>query len=200
MNDKGRDDARALGQALQAGLSADRQVVFQPAFFAPSIPPVLSGGKELQVMLDGVGGWHGCVAEREQLVDGGAARLGRAAPEPGTHMLIVTHKPNILDAFGRDWFEIKEGEASIFKPAGDGNVHAGRSGPDQPVGDVEVAERWSGGSSARRTCGSACSASAAPRSASRRPAPRRSPACSTSALDAGLNVIDTAECYLAARS
>jgi hypothetical protein len=23
----------------------------------------------------------------------------------------VTHKPNILDAFGKDWFEIKEGEA-----------------------------------------------------------------------------------------
>jgi hypothetical protein len=33
---------------------------------------------------------------------------------------VVTHKPNILDAFGKDWFEVKEGEASIFKPAGGG--------------------------------------------------------------------------------
>ena len=32
----------------------------------------------------------------------------------------MTHKPNILDAFGKDWFEIKEGEASIFKPDGKG--------------------------------------------------------------------------------
>jgi hypothetical protein len=42
------------------------------------------------------------------------------APDPGTNTLIVTHKPNILDAFGRDWFEVKEGEASIFKPDGKG--------------------------------------------------------------------------------
>jgi len=38
----------------------------------------------------------------------------------GTNTLIVTHKPNILDAFGKDWFEIKEGEASIFRPEGNG--------------------------------------------------------------------------------
>ncbi|HET8533673.1 MAG TPA: hypothetical protein VFO08_21155 [Methylomirabilota bacterium] len=42
------------------------------------------------------------------------------APKPGTNTLVVTHKPNILDAFGKDWFEVKEGEASIFKPAGGG--------------------------------------------------------------------------------
>jgi phosphohistidine phosphatase SixA len=37
-------------------------------------------------------------------------------PEAGKNMLIVTHKPNILDAFGKDWFEVKEGEASVFRP------------------------------------------------------------------------------------
>jgi hypothetical protein len=26
-----------------------------------------------------------------------------------------THKPNILDAFGKDWFDVREGEASVFK-------------------------------------------------------------------------------------
>jgi hypothetical protein len=41
-------------------------------------------------------------------------------PDPGTNTHVVTHKPNILDAFGRDWFEVKEGETSIFKPAGGG--------------------------------------------------------------------------------
>ena len=34
--------------------------------------------------------------------------------------LIVTHKPNVLDAFGKDWFEVREGEASIFKSEGSG--------------------------------------------------------------------------------
>jgi hypothetical protein len=43
------------------------------------------------------------------------------SPAPGTNTLVVTHKPNILDVFGNDWFEVKEGEASIFKPDGSGN-------------------------------------------------------------------------------
>ncbi len=43
-----------------------------------------------------------------------------AAPDPGTNTLIVTHKPNILDALGKDWFEIKEGEATIFRSDGGG--------------------------------------------------------------------------------
>ena len=41
-------------------------------------------------------------------------------PDPSTNTLIVTHKPNILDAFGKDWFELREGEASIFKPEAGG--------------------------------------------------------------------------------
>ena len=47
-------------------------------------------------------------------------KLAGIAPPAGKNTLIVTHKPNILDAFGRDWFEVKEGEASIFKPDGSG--------------------------------------------------------------------------------
>jgi len=37
-------------------------------------------------------------------------------PAEGTNTLLVTHKPNIIDALGKDWFDVKEGEASIFKP------------------------------------------------------------------------------------
>jgi hypothetical protein len=39
------------------------------------------------------------------------------APQPGTNTVLVTHKPNIVDALGKDWAEVKEGEASIFRPA-----------------------------------------------------------------------------------
>ncbi len=38
------------------------------------------------------------------------------APKPGTNTIIVTHKPNIIDALGKDWFDVKEGEASVFRP------------------------------------------------------------------------------------
>jgi ABC-type protease/lipase transport system fused ATPase/permease subunit len=40
------------------------------------------------------------------------------APEKGTNTVLITHKPNIIDALGKDWFDVKEGEASIFKPEG----------------------------------------------------------------------------------
>jgi hypothetical protein len=43
-------------------------------------------------------------------------KLLAATPKPGTNTLLVTHKPNILDALGKDWFDVKEGEASVFRP------------------------------------------------------------------------------------
>jgi hypothetical protein len=49
-------------------------------------------------------------------------KLAATVPPAGTNVVAVTHKPNILDAFGKDWFDLAEGEASIFKP--DGNAYA----------------------------------------------------------------------------
>ena len=37
-------------------------------------------------------------------------------PKPGTNTLLVTHKPNILEALGKDWWDVKDGEAGIFRP------------------------------------------------------------------------------------
>jgi hypothetical protein len=48
--------------------------------------------------------------------------MATAKPDAGVNTLIVTHKPNILDAFGKDWFDVKEGEASVFKPDGSNNL------------------------------------------------------------------------------
>jgi hypothetical protein len=38
----------------------------------------------------------------------------------GSNVVIVSHKPNIMDAFGKDWFDVREGEASVFRPDGNG--------------------------------------------------------------------------------
>jgi len=43
-------------------------------------------------------------------------KLLATTPQPGTNILLVTHKPNILDALGKDWFDVKEGETSVFRP------------------------------------------------------------------------------------
>ena len=39
-------------------------------------------------------------------------------PAKGKNTLLITHKPNIIDALGREWFDVKAGKASIFKPEG----------------------------------------------------------------------------------
>jgi hypothetical protein len=41
------------------------------------------------------------------------------APAPHTVTILITHQPNIIAALGKDWFDVREGEASIFRP-GDG--------------------------------------------------------------------------------
>jgi hypothetical protein len=47
-------------------------------------------------------------------------KLAATVPPAGTNTILVSHKPNIVDAFGKDWFDVREGEASIFKPDGSG--------------------------------------------------------------------------------
>ena len=42
--------------------------------------------------------------------------LVATAPKAGTDTILVTHYPNIIAALGKDWFDVKEGEASIFPP------------------------------------------------------------------------------------
>jgi len=43
-------------------------------------------------------------------------KLLATAPASGTNTVIVTHRPNILDALGKDFFDIAEGEAAVFQP------------------------------------------------------------------------------------
>ena len=37
-------------------------------------------------------------------------------PDEGTNTIIITHKPNIIDALGEGFSDIREGEAAIFRP------------------------------------------------------------------------------------
>jgi hypothetical protein len=41
-------------------------------------------------------------------------------------MVLITYKPNIIDALGKAWFEVKEGDASIFRPENGKHLLAAR--------------------------------------------------------------------------
>ena len=59
-------------------------------------------------------------------------QLAATRPESRTNTLIVTHKTNIRDAFGKMAADIKEGESLLFKPDG--------SDSPAPVARVEASE------------------------------------------------------------
>jgi phosphohistidine phosphatase SixA len=117
LNDKGRAQARAAGEAFRAaGVPIGKS--YSSRFQRAVDTARLIGGKEPQTTLDVTEGGL-VVSPNENSRRAQAFRaLAAAMPDPGTNTLIVTHKPNILDALGKDWFDVRLGEASIFKPDG----------------------------------------------------------------------------------
>jgi broad specificity phosphatase PhoE len=119
LNDKGRADAKAVGEAFR-GAAIPIGKSYSSRFVRAVETARLIGGKEPETTLDISEGGLVVTPNENNRRTQALRALVATAPDPGTNTLIVTHKPNILDAFGKDWFEIKEGEASIFRPEGTG--------------------------------------------------------------------------------
>ncbi len=115
LNDKGREAAKALGAAFKdIGVPVGK--VFTSQFYRAYETAQLAGFQGIEKTPDVSEG--GLVVTPIENNRRAAAMKKHAATPPaaGTNTLIVSHKPNIMDAFGKDWFDVKEGEASIFKP------------------------------------------------------------------------------------
>jgi hypothetical protein len=81
---------------------------------------VIAGFKDIDKTADITeGGLVVSPNENNRRIDAFRKLLG-TAPTPGTNTLLITHKPNIIDALGKDWFDVEEGEASIFRPENGG--------------------------------------------------------------------------------
>jgi len=119
LNDVGRADAKAVGEVFRTvGVPIGRS--YSSRFYRAIETARLIGGKE-PVGTDDITEGGLVVSPNENNRRARALRaLVGTVPDPDTNTLIITHKPNILDAFGRNWFDVKEGEASIFKPDGKG--------------------------------------------------------------------------------
>ena len=129
LNDKGRAQAKAVGDVFKAtGVPIGK--AYSSRFQRAVDTARLIAGKEPQTLIDITEGGL-VVSPNENNRRAQAFRtLAGTTPDPGTNTLIVSHKPNVLDAFGKDWFEIREGEASVFKPDGAGKY--------QLVGRVQI--------------------------------------------------------------
>jgi hypothetical protein len=77
---------------------------------------VIAGFKDIEKTADLTeGGLVVSPNENNRRIEAFHKMLG-TVPQPGTNTILITHKPNIVDGLGKDWFDVKEGEASLFRP------------------------------------------------------------------------------------
>jgi len=117
LNDKGKQLAKAFGDAVRrAGVPIGE--VYTSKFNRAYETALLAGFDDIETTIDLTeGGLVVSPDENNRRADAFRKMLAQA-PDAGKNNVIITHKPNIVDALGEDWFDVKEGEASIFKPEG----------------------------------------------------------------------------------
>jgi phosphohistidine phosphatase SixA len=119
LNDQGRALARTIGDAMRK-LKIPVGEVKTSMFNRAIETGKLLGFGEVTTTADiSEGGLVVTPIENDRRM-AAMRKLAGTVPPAGSNVILVSHKPNILDAFGKDWFDVREGEASIFKPDGSG--------------------------------------------------------------------------------
>jgi broad specificity phosphatase PhoE len=117
LNDKGKELAKAFGAAIKAA-GVPIGEVYTSQFNRAYETAVLAGFKDIATTADlSEGGLVVSPDENNRRAKALRDMLAKA-PATGKNNILITHKPNIVDALGKDWFDVREGEASIFKPEG----------------------------------------------------------------------------------
>jgi phosphohistidine phosphatase SixA len=116
LNDKGKALAKAFGDALrQAQVPIGK--VYTSKYNRAYETAVLAGFQDIEKTTDLTEG--GLIVSPNE--NGRRAEAFRkmiaTPPKSHTNTILITHQPNIVAALGKDWFDVKEGEASIFRPA-----------------------------------------------------------------------------------
>jgi len=117
LNDKGKMLAKEFGVALrQAGVPVGG--VYTSKYNRAYETAVFAGFKDIETTADLTeGGLIVSPNENNRRADAFRKMLA-TVPKAGTNTILITHYPNIIAALGKDWFDVKEGEASIFRPEG----------------------------------------------------------------------------------
>jgi broad specificity phosphatase PhoE len=116
LSDKGMALAKAFGDALrQAGVPVGK--VYTSKFNRAYQTAVIAGFQDIEKTTDLTeGGLVVSPNENNRRAEAFRKMLA-SAPKAHTNTILITHQPNIIAALGKDWFDVKEGEASIFRPA-----------------------------------------------------------------------------------
>jgi len=123
LSEKGRDMARQIGAAIKKLGIPIGEVYTSRLNRAIETGKLLSDQevRPVDALTDSGAGSTSAMASPT----GGNAKAGlalreliNAAPKAGTNTLIVTHKTNIADAFGKEASDVQEGEAFVCRSSG----------------------------------------------------------------------------------
>ena len=119
LNEKGKALAKSFGEALrQAGVPVGK--VYTSKFNRGYETAVVAGFPGIEKTIDLTeGGLVVSPNENNRRAEAFRKMLA-VAPKDHTNTILITHLPNIVAALGKDWFDVKEGETSIFLPADGG--------------------------------------------------------------------------------
>lgn len=128
LSEKGRETARQIGAAMRELGIPIGEVYASRLNRAIEMGKLLSGKDvaAVEALTDSGGSASGMANPTGANAKAGLAirELVNAAPKTGTNNLLVTHKTNFADAFGKEAGGVQEGEAFIYKPDGAGGAAA----------------------------------------------------------------------------
>lgn len=137
LSDQGRKVARQMGAAIKAlgipigqiyssklNRAIETGSLVSPAHITPVSELTDSGAGSASAMANPNGA--------NTKIGDAIRALVNKPPAMGTNNLLVTHKPNIADAFGKELADVKEAETLIYRP--------NPSGPPTLVGRVQASE------------------------------------------------------------
>jgi phosphohistidine phosphatase SixA len=115
LNEKGKELAKTYGDAIrQVGIPAGK--VYTSNFNRAFETAVLAGFMDIEKTAALTEG--GLVVSPDENSRRAAAlrKMLAQVPAKGKNTFLITHKPNIIDALGKDWFDVKEAKRRFSSP------------------------------------------------------------------------------------
>lgn len=121
LDETGRDSARAMGQALRRMHIPVGEVLSSPTYRALETARLAGlGHPRISAELGDLG--HSMQADATGARGNWLRARASELPASGTNTIIITHFPNIREAFPDDAAGLGDGEALILRPNGHGDV------------------------------------------------------------------------------
>jgi len=133
LSDEGRTQAREMGAAFRK-LGIPVEKVIASKFYRATEAARLLEVAPVEVSLDVSEGGQVVTPLENQRRAKALRDVLSTAPAAGKNVLIVSHRPNLQDAAGKEFGDLGEGEVAVFQPHGRDGFHC--------LGRVAAPEKW----------------------------------------------------------